>query len=277
MKPFRVSAAVKTCCGDGAYLPRTPVVASRRKDRRKHQRVPVAVQEVCVGFHKGTNRIARAVLSIVGTAGLMVVLGCSGADEVEVTSEAESQPTTTIDVGSHMDDELTYHVAIIKTKFGEITIRFLEELAPKHTENFIQLANDGFYNGTTFHRVIPGFMIQGGDPLSKNQREREKHGTGGPGYTIPAEIAAPHILGAVAAARTGDQVNPQRRSSGSQFYICVAPAPFLDRQYSVFGQVIDGMEVAQKIVEVPRDPRDNPLQPVVMESVRIETRKMELP
>jgi len=231
-----------------------------------------------VGFRNKVNRAAQTAFAALAVAGLAVAMGCSGGEEAETVSEAtESQPTTTIDVGSEMDDELTYRVAIIETKFGDITIRFHEELAPKHTENFIELAEKGFYTGTTFHRVIPGFVIQGGDPLSKDQTQRERHGTGGPGYTIPAEIGARHVLGAVAAARLGDQANPQRRSSGSQFYICVAPTPMLDNQYSVFGQVVEGMDVAQKIAAVRRDPRDNPIEPVYMESVRIETRPMELP
>ena len=152
-------------------------------------------------------------------------------------------------------------VVVIKTDKGDITVKLLKEDAPKHVENFIKLAKSGFYDGLTFHRVEPGFVIQGGDPKG--------NGTGGPDeaaekkaygkipdwvkpgpsgdYTIPAEIKAPHIDGAVAAARTGDAVNPERRSSGSQFYICNGPQHFLDGQYTVFGQVTSGMDVARKI------------------------------
>ena len=165
-----------------------------------------------------------------------------------------------------------YDVAVITTDMGVIELRFLETIAPGHAANFKRLAREGFYDGTTFHRVIPGFMIQGGDPYSKDDF-RGNDGTGGPGYTIPAEISARHRRGSVAAARTGDQVNPERRSSGSQFYICVVPTPFLDGQYTVFAHVISGMEVADRIVQVPRDERDNPLSPVIMRSVRIEHRQ----
>ncbi len=154
-------------------------------------------------------------------------------------------------------------VAVIKTVKGDITIKLLKEDAPKHVENFIKLAESGFFNGLTFHRVVPGFVIQGGDPLGngtggpdKAAMEKAyggkipdylKPGPGGKDYTLPAEIKAPHVDGAVAAARLGDQVNPQRRSSGSQFYICLGPQHFLDGQYTVFGQVISGMDVVKKI------------------------------
>lgn len=132
-------------------------------------------------------------------------------------------------------------VAVIKTEKGNIVIKFLPEDAPKHVENFVKLAKQGFYDGLTFHRVEPNFVIQGGDPAG--------NGTGGPGYTVPAEIKAPHIDGAVAMARKGDGVNPKRESSGSQFYICLGPQHFLDGQYTVFGQVVEGMDVARKITK----------------------------
>jgi len=129
--------------------------------------------------------------------------------------------------------------ADIKTEKGDIVIEFLDKDAPKHVANFIKLAKSGFYNGLTFHRVEPNFVIQGGDP--------QGNGTGGPGYTIPAEIKAKHVDGAVAMARLGDGVNPKRESSGSQFYICLGPQSFLDGSYTVFGQVVKGMDVARKI------------------------------
>ncbi len=130
-------------------------------------------------------------------------------------------------------------VVVIKTEKGDIVIKLLKEDAPKHVENFLKLTKEGFYNGLTFHRVEPNFVVQGGDPAG--------NGTGGPGYTIPAEIKAPHIDGAVAAARLGDAVNPKKASSGSQFYICLGPQHFLDGNYTVFGQVIEGMDVVKKI------------------------------
>jgi len=154
--------------------------------------------------------------------------------------------------------EIVEKTAIISTRLGSITIRLLPEIAPKHVASFIDLAEKGFYNGTTFHRVIPGFMIQGGDPNSKDPKNRMAHGTGGPGYTIDAEFSdKPHKRGILSMARSS---NPN--SAGSQFFIVVADAPHLDGQYTVFGEVIDGMDVADKIVAVPRDPRDNPLESV---------------
>ncbi|MCS7048273.1 MAG: peptidylprolyl isomerase [Verrucomicrobiae bacterium] len=161
-------------------------------------------------------------------------------------------------------------VAVIETKFGKIILEFFADDAPKTVANFKKLAREGFYDGTTFHRVIPDFMIQGGDPLSKTD-DRSKHGTGGPGYTIEAEIKRPHLRGTVATARLGDQVNPEKRSSGSQFFINVKDNHFLDGNYTVFGRVIQGMDVADKISLVPRDRRDNPNERVEMK-VRIMSR-----
>ena len=132
--------------------------------------------------------------------------------------------------------------AILHTAKGDITVELYPKEAPLSVTNFVQLAKGGFYNNLTFHRVEPNFVIQGGDPLGT--------GTGGPGYTIPAELKGnphQHVAGALAWARTGDQVNPERRSSGSQFYITLAPTPFLDNAYTVFGRVTSGMEVAKKI------------------------------
>jgi cyclophilin family peptidyl-prolyl cis-trans isomerase len=152
---------------------------------------------------------------------------------------------------------------VIETTLGAITIQLNDSAAPKHSANFRKLAKDGYYDSTTFHRVIPNFMIQGGDPNSKSG-ERHTHGMGGPEYRIDAEIGLSHDRGVIAAARQGDQINPQKMSNGSQFYITVVPTKFLDGQYSVFGKVVEGMDVADKIVAVPRDPRDNPLEKVMI-------------
>ncbi len=132
--------------------------------------------------------------------------------------------------------------AVIKTSKGDITLELYPKEAPLSVTNFVQLANGGFYNNLSFHRVVPNFVVQGGDPQGT--------GAGGPGYTIPAEIKDnphKHVEGALAWARTGDEVNPQRRSSGSQFYITLAPTPFLDNGYTVFGKTIAGMDVVKKI------------------------------
>lgn len=155
---------------------------------------------------------------------------------------------------------------VIETTLGNITIQLNDSAAPKHAANFRKLAKEGYYDSTTFHRVIPNFMIQGGDPNSKNG-EKSTHGMGGPEYRIDAEIGLSHDRGVIAAARQGDQINPQRMSNGSQFYITVVPTTFLDGQYSVFGKVVEGMDVADKIVAVPRDPRDNPIEKVMINKV----------
>jgi len=149
--------------------------------------------------------------------------------------------------------------AVIETKFGSITIKFLPEVAPGHVKNFLDLAKKGFYDGTTFHRVIPGFMIQGGDPNTKSP-DKSRHGMGGPGYTIKAEFnSTPHKRGIVSMARAG---HPD--SAGSQFFICVNDSMFLNNQYTVFGEVVSGMEVADKIVSQPRDGNDNPDERIEM-------------
>ena len=160
-------------------------------------------------------------------------------------------------------------VAVLKTSMGTIVFRFHEKDAPKHVANFKKLAGEKFYDGTTFHRVIPGFMIQGGDPNSKDD-DRSNDGLGGAGHNVPAEFnAQKHLRGTVSMARANDP-----NSASSQFFICVKPTPFLDGQYSVFGQVIEGQDVVDKIVSVPRDAKDNPLEKVVMEKVTIEKRKL---
>ena len=149
--------------------------------------------------------------------------------------------------------------AVLETKFGEITLKFFPEVAPKHVNSFIELASSGFYDGTTFHRVVPGFVIQGGDPNTKSE-DRSQHGTGGPGYTLEAEFSdIPHKRGTLSMARSA---NPD--SAGSQFFICVAEAAFLDGQYTVFGEVTEGMKVADEIVAQPRDGSDNPNERVEM-------------
>jgi peptidyl-prolyl cis-trans isomerase B (cyclophilin B) len=150
--------------------------------------------------------------------------------------------------------------AIIETKFGSMEIRFFPDKAPKHVENFITLAKSGFYDKTIFHRVIPGFMIQGGDPNTKDEKNKPQYGTGGPGHNVKAEFNdRPHVRGTVSMARSKDP-----DSAGSQFFIVVKDSPSLDGQYTVFGEVVKGMEVADKIVSQPRDARDNPLERIEM-------------
>ena len=157
-------------------------------------------------------------------------------------------------------------VAVLETSQGTIEIKFFSDKAPGHVENFQKLAKEGFYNGTTFHRVIPGFMIQGGDPNSKDSDQRHLHGTGGPGYTINAEFNdTRHTRGILSMARSQDP-----NSAGSQFFIVVKDSLFLDQNYTAFGEVISGMDVADTIVSVPKDDRDNPLEPVTINTITIQ-------
>ena len=160
-------------------------------------------------------------------------------------------------------------VAELHTSAGDIHIRFFPDVAPNHVKNFIDLAGQGFYNGTKFHRVIPGFMIQGGDPNTKSG-DPSMWGTGGSGKNVKGEFSTvKHTRGIVSMARS-----QSRDSASSQFFIMVNDYPSLDGEYSVFGQVLEGQEVVDKIVAVPRDSRDNPLEKVVMEKVTIEKRKI---
>jgi peptidyl-prolyl cis-trans isomerase A (cyclophilin A) len=183
-------------------------------------------------------------------------------------SAQSKKPVTKKRKPSVTQTDTTKGLVVVQTSMGDITIKLFDDKTPKHAANFRKLAEENFYVGTTFHRVIPGFMIQGGDPNSKDN-DRSNDGLGGPGYTIPAEIGVSHDRGVVGAARLGDAVNPERRSNGSQFYITVAPAKWLDGQYTVFGKVVKGMDVVDKISKVPRDAHDNPLKKVVIEKVYI--------
>lgn len=157
-------------------------------------------------------------------------------------------------------------VAVIDTNLGRIVLKFFPNKAPGHVKNFISLANKKFYDGTKFHRVIPGFMIQGGDPNTRTGQGMP--GTGGPGYMIKAEFNdTKHTRGILSMARSADP-----DSAGSQFFICVATYPSLDGQYTAFGQVVQGMDVVDKIVDLPRDQNDMPTpKEAVMKTVRIET------
>lgn len=190
---------------------------------------------------------------------------------------------------------------LLKTSMGDITIALYDE-TPLHKENFIKLVNDKYYDGVLFHRIIQNFMIQTGDPESKNAKAGQMLGNGGPGYTIPAEFVPEcyHKRGAVAAARMGDNVNPKKESSGSQFYIVdgqvfntamlnrviqmtkktfsqeqintytsIGGAPHLDGDYTVFGEVISGMEVVDKIAAQAKDGRDRPVQDIKIISAEV--------
>jgi len=162
--------------------------------------------------------------------------------------------------------------AIIKTKFGDMHIKLYPDVAPNHVENFIKLARSGFYNGTIFHRVIPGFMIQGGDPNTKNSLRKDTYGQGGPKdekgnpILLKAEFSdIPHKRGIVSMARANEP-----DTAGSQFFVVVEPSPFLDGKYTVFGEVTKGLGVADRIVSVPKNDHDLPNERIEMTVTIIE-------
>jgi peptidyl-prolyl cis-trans isomerase B (cyclophilin B) len=156
-------------------------------------------------------------------------------------------------------------VAVIKTSEGEMVVEFWPEVAPTTVENFKKLAREGFYDGTAFHRVIKGFMIQGGDPLTKDESQQNRWGTGGPGYKVKAEFnEKSHARGVLSMARSQDP-----NSAGSQFFICHGDAKFLDRQYTAFGQLIKGEDVLDKIATTRTTSPDRPVTRVNLESVNI--------
>ena len=219
---------------------------------------------------------------------LFILLYCSGFLFAQNNEQSEEE---------FMKDPIVK----MHTNYGDITIKLYND-TPQHRDNFLKLVEECFYDSTLFHRVIAGFMIQAGDPDSKNAIPKKQLGAGGPGYTVPAEFRKDliHKKGALAAARQRDQVNPQKRSSGSQFYIVVGRPwtademimvqerlgfkytdeqkeiyetlggyPFLDREYTVFGEVIEGLDIVDAISVVDTNPADRPLQDVVIESIEI--------
>jgi len=186
----------------------------------------------------------RRVGTIIAILALAVVAACAGGSAQKGGTSMPKNPNDRENMYSEppamqIDAGETYS-ATISTAKGDIVAQLDAGAAPQTVNNFVFLAREGFYDGLTFHRVEPGFVIQGGDPAGT--------GSGGPGYTVPAEIQLPHVEGAIAMARRGDEVNPARASSGSQFYVTLAPTPFLDGAYTAFGQVVEGMDVVKSIV-----------------------------
>ena len=191
------------------------------------------------------SRTRRGALLLCVMVAVTVLAGCGGKADTKVMVPPPPPPGPK---------------AIIKTRFGEMEMKFHPELAPKHVENFIKLAKSGFYNGTIFHRVIPGFMIQGGDPNTKNSLRKETFGQGGPKdekgnpILLKAEFSdTPHKRGIVSMARAGEP-----DTAGSQFFIVVEDSFFLDRKYTVFGEITKGLGIADKIVNLPRNEQDLP-------------------
>lgn len=195
-----------------------------------------------------------------------------GKKAQENAQDAAAAPETEIASAPLAED--SEPVFDIVTNLGTIRIKLFKD-TPRHRDNFVKLAKSGFYKGILFHRVIDGFMIQAGDPLTKNPANKASFGTGGPGYTVPAEILPEHThkKGALAAARRGDMANPMRESSGSQFYLVQDPVSCaqLDGAYTVFGETLSGFDVIDKIAKVPRDGRDCPLSDVkILKVVEVE-------
>jgi peptidyl-prolyl cis-trans isomerase B (cyclophilin B) len=233
----------------------------------------------------------------------LFIMGCSNQStekkaktptrQQATTSQANKGPKVTETI---QPTETKGQKVKLSTKYGDMIIVLYDE-TPKHRDNFIKLINEGFYDGTLFHRVIKDFMVQGGDPDSKNAAPDKRLGVGGPGYTIEAEFnpAFYHKKGALAAARQGDQTNPERRSSGSQFYIVqgkkytaaelnqmakrsgafytpeqikvyqtIGGTPFLDTQYTVFGEVVEGIDVIDKIAAVRTGAMNRPAEDIEM-------------
>ncbi len=247
-------------------------------------------------------------ISMFAALGLLMACNSESSKEVkskkqetkkEVKSEAAAPAKK---VAENKAVEKKGQKVLLSTKYGDMTLLLYDE-TPQHRDNFIKLVSDGFYDGTLFHRVIRNFMIQGGDPESKDAGPNKRLGSGGPGYTIEAEISPEfiHKKGALSAARQGDQANPEKRSSGSQFYVVqgkavtaaelnqmaprtgaiytadqintylkVGGTPFLDNQYTVFGEVIDGLDVIDKIAAVKTQPGDRPVEDVSMTMKLIE-------
>lgn len=196
-------------------------------------------------------------------------LSCSMKQDNEVGQGAAGNNSENMTLQTKSSEEEP--VFDIVTDLGTIRVKLYKE-TPKHRDNFVKLVSEGYYDGVLFHRVIDGFMIQTGDPLTKSPSKADLYGTGGPGYTIPAEFnpSLRHKKGALAAARRGDAANPKKESSGSQFYIVQNEenCSQLDGSYTVFGEVIDGIDVVDKIAAAETDRRDRPVNDIRIKSIR---------
>ena len=224
------------------------------------------------------KRILTISLCCLGAVALLAGCGnnaarkaAAEADKAAADSIAAAEQTQrTMDKIAKLPEEPVFDII---TSMGVIKVKLYAD-TPKHRENFAKLALEKYYDGILFHRVIDGFMIQAGDPLTKDPANKTRFGTGGPDYTIPAEFVPEHThkKGALAAARRGDAVNPYKESSGSQFYLVQNPVSCaqLDGEYTVFGETIEGLDVIDKIAAVQRDNRDCPLQDVKIITIKLE-------
>lgn len=227
-------------------------------------------------FDSMKQRLLLNAILIAAASIMSISCSCSG-NRGKAESQADSTAVSAAD-STQNDKDMTIKPSDlpeepmfdIVTNMGTIRVKLYSK-TPKHRDNFVKLALDHFYDGTLFHRVINGFMIQGGDPYTKDPSRADEFGNGGPGYTVPAEFVNEyyHKKGALAAARRGDAANPKKASSGSQFYFvqdenaCL----HLDGEYTIFGETVEGLDVIDKIAAVPTDRYDRPLEDVVIISV----------
>ena len=223
------------------------------------------------------KRLLTLTLCCLGAAALLVSCGGNAAKKAEQAAAqaaadsvaAAEQTQRTMDKIANLPAEPVFDII---TSMGVIKIKLYAD-TPKHRENFAKLALEKYYDGILFHRVIDGFMIQAGDPLTKDANNKPRFGTGGPDYTVPAEFVPEyrHKKGAIAAARRGDAVNPYKESSGSQFYIVqdARNCAQLDGEYTVFGETIEGLDVIDKIAAVETDRRDCPVQDVKIITIKL--------
>ena len=202
-----------------------------------------------------------AVLALIFIIGVIIYRGNSGAGQMRENSVNEINEAQKLEINKGKNMKAT-----IKTNKGDIVLELFNEQVPNTVGNFAKLANEGFYNQTKFHRVIDGFMIQGGDPLTKDDSMRARWGTGGPGYQFADEFAdgLSNVAGTISMANAGPNTN------GSQFFINVADNSFLDGRHAVFGKVVEGLDIVMEISKVERNDRDVPLIDVVLESVVVE-------
>lgn len=213
-------------------------------------------------------RISTLVITfifIISTA-TFVLTGCSDTEDDQLYSPASEQSETSKGGEQMASDSQENKYALIQTSMGNMKLELFEKRAPITTSNFINLAQSGYYDGTRFHRIIKNFMIQGGDPLTKDESKKQLWGTGGPGRTIKDEFHEElkhDKIGILSMANAGPD------TGGSQFFITLAPTPWLDGKHAVFGQLVEGEEVLQELGSVQTDPRDVPINDVMVEKVSI--------
>jgi len=209
-------------------------------------------------------------------AALVLGLSMLSLQAQEEKDDDDGAPPSVFDIGLKKDadsESREFAVAIMRVTVDDnlrtIAFKLYDKDAPLTIANFKRKVEEGYYNGLAIHRAIPGFLVQTGDPLSRNPELRSEWGTGGPGYTVPAEIKKDHKRGVIAMARLNDGVNPSKASHGSQFYISLAKNTGLNDQYTVFGEVIKGLDVVKEIAKAEVDANDNPIARIEVNSIRI--------